>query len=370
MSDPRLTPLAAALPDTVPFVGPETQERRAGGAFRARLGANELTFGPSPKAIAAIKRAAHDVWKYPDPEYFDLKQALASHLSCDPVHIVTGAGIDGLLGSTVRLLVAPGDAVVTSDGAYPTFNYHVTGYGGTLHKVPYAGNHEDLDALLDKAVETRAKLIYLSNPDNPMGSWHTSSDISAFIDRIPDTCVLVLDEAYAECSDADTTPPLQPDHPNVIRFRTFSKAYGMAGARIGYAIGPQSLIGAFGKVRNHFGVSRISAAGAIAALADTDHLNDVLKKIAQSVDRIFEIARANDLAPLPTATNFVTIDCGRDGDFARAVLQSLGERGVFIRMPGAAPLDRCIRVTCGPDDAMNVFAQALPVALETARTKK
>ncbi|SHI48186.1 histidinol-phosphate aminotransferase [Palleronia salina] len=369
MSDPRLTSLAAALPDTVPFVGPEAQERAAKAAFRARLGANESPFGPSPKAVEAMARAAQDAWMYPDPENHELRQALAQHHGVGADHIVVGAGIDGLLGSTVRLLVDRGNAVVTSDGAYPTFNYHVAGFGGVLHKVPYRDDAEDLDALLDKAVETGAKLIYLSNPDNPMGSWHDADSIAAFIDRIPETCVLVLDEAYAECSAARSAPAWAPEHPNVIRFRTFSKAYGMAGARIGYAVGPKSLIGGFGKVRNHFGVSRIAQTGALAALADTDYLDEVREMIAQSVERISAIGRANGLEPLPTATNFVTLECGRDGDFARRVLSSLAERGVFIRMPGVAPLDRCIRVSCGPDRDMVTLKQALPIALEMA-TKK
>ncbi|WOI55148.1 pyridoxal phosphate-dependent aminotransferase [Palleronia sp. LCG004] len=363
MSGPRLTPLAESLPATVPFVGPETQERAAGRAFRARLGANELTFGPSPRAIAAMADAARDAWMYPDPECHDLKHALAAHHGIDPHHIVIGSGIDGLLGSTVRLTVGPGDAVVTSDGAYPTFNYHVTGFGGRLHKVPYREDREDLDALIETAYAVDAKLIYLSNPDNPMGSWFSPEEIEHFIGRIPDGTLLLLDEAYAECADIATAPPLVPDHPNVLRLRTFSKAYGMAGARVGYAIGAGPLIAAYDKVRDHFGVSRISQAGAIAALADTEHLKLTVNNIAQSVEAISEIGHRNGLIPLRTATNFVTLDCGRDGDHARALLVELGRRGIFVRMPGVAPLDRCIRVTCGPAPAMEILAEALPDAL-------
>ncbi len=194
----RLTPLAASLPSSVPFVGPETQERAIGRPFAARLGANENTFGPSPNAIAAMQKAASGVWMYGDPESHDLRQALAAHHEIPPENIMIGEGIDGLLGYLARLFVSPGDAVVTSDGAYPTFNYHVAGYGGALHKVPYRDDHEDPQALLAKAAETQAKLIYLANPDNPMGTWHSAPVIQSMIDAVPDGSLLVLDEAYLE----------------------------------------------------------------------------------------------------------------------------------------------------------------------------
>ncbi|MGL4279378.1 MAG: aminotransferase class I/II-fold pyridoxal phosphate-dependent enzyme, partial [Albidovulum sp.] len=171
MTGPRYTPLVDSLPATVPFVGPETQERARGRRFTARLGANESVFGPSPAAIAAMARAAQDAWMYGDPENHDLRAALAAHHGVTPAHVVVGEGIDGLLGYLVRLLIGPGDAVVTSDGAYPTFNFHVAGFGGVLHKVPYRGDHEDPEALAAKARETGAKLVYIANPDNPMGSW-------------------------------------------------------------------------------------------------------------------------------------------------------------------------------------------------------
>ena len=161
--DPRLTPLATSLPATVPFVGPEAQERARGQAFKARLGANESVFGPSPKAIAAMQAAASGAWMYGDPESHDLRQALARHLAMDPAHIMIGEGIDGLLSLVVRLFVGAGEPVVTSAGAYPTFNYHVAGFGGALHSVPYTGDREDPERLIAKAKEVGAKLIYFAN---------------------------------------------------------------------------------------------------------------------------------------------------------------------------------------------------------------
>ncbi|SDY64755.1 histidinol-phosphate aminotransferase [Jannaschia faecimaris] len=362
----KLTPLADSLPASVPFVGPEAQERARGAPFAARLGANESVFGPSPRAIGAMERAAREAWMYGDPEYYTLRQALAAHHGIAAKNVVAGEGIDGLLAYLVRLLVGPGDAVVTSAGAYPTFNYHVTGFGGTLHTVPFKGDHEDPEALLKKAGDVGAKLIYLSNPDNPMGSWHDANVIADMIARIPEGCVLCLDEAYADLAPPDAVPPLNVTEDRVIRMRTFSKAHGLAGLRVGYALGHADLIGAFDKVRNHFGLGRVAQAGAVAALADLDWLAEVQARVAQSRDAIAAIAEQNGLTPLPSATNFVTVDCGSDGGFARAVLAALITQGIFVRMPGIAPLDRCIRIGCGTAADMDALRVALPKALAQA----
>ena len=335
-----------------------------GHPFVARLGANENVFGPAPAANEAMAQAGH--WMYGDPESHDLRAALAAHHATTPDHIIVGEGIDGLLGYLVRLFVGAGDAVVTSDGAYPTFNYHVAGFGGVLHKVPYVADHEDPTSLFAKAAQVDAKLVYLANPDNPMGSWHSGADIAAALDTLPQGCLLILDEAYVETAPEGTALPLSRDDPRVIRMRTFSKAYGMAGARVGYGIGHPDLITAFHKVRNHFGMNRAAQAGALAALADHDYLNDVLGKIATARDQIGAIARENGLSPLPCATNFVTIDCGRDGAFAKAALEGLVAQGIFVRMPFVAPQNRCIRISCGTPQQLAALSTALPDALRNA----
>lgn len=337
-----------------------------GRRFGARLGANESVFGPAPAAVAAMQAAAAEVWKYGDPENHDLRAALAAHHDVAMENIVVGAGIDGLLGALARLFVAPGTPVVTSRGAYPTFNYHVLGYGGVLHQVPFRDDAEDPDALLDAARETDAALIYLANPDNPMGSWHMAQVVQRMIDALPAGAVLCLDEAYGEFAPPGTLPPLQPDNPQVIRMRTFSKAHGMAGARIGYAIGAPVLIGSFAKVRNHFGVNRIGQAGALAALGAPEWLAHVIAQVEVARTRITEIAAGQGLRALPSATNFVTLDCGRDGPYAKLVLEGLVQRGVFVRMPFVEPENRCIRVSAGRPEDLDLFEQALPDALADA----
>lgn len=366
-NDSRLTPLAASLPSTVPFIGPEAQERDLDTPFKARLGANESVFGPSPNAVRAMRMAVKETWMYGDPENHDLRAALAAKHDIATDEVVIGAGIDGLLDSLVRLCVTAGTPVVTSLGAYPTFNYHVTGYGGTLHTVKYTADFEDPDHLVAKAREVGAKLIYLSNPDNPMGTVHTGATIKRMIESMPADCLLVLDEAYIELAPKGHEPAINTHDSRVIRLRTFSKAHGMAGARVGYAIGHKTLIGAFNRVRNHFGMSRISQVGALAALQDTDWIESVREKVAASREALYDIAEANGLSAIPSATNFVAIDCGQDGVFARAVLASLVAQGVFVRMPGVAPLDRCVRISCGTPKDMTLVGKALTKALIAAR---
>ena len=363
---PPFAPIVEGLPETVPFIGPEALERRSGVAIRARLGANESGFGPSPKVIAALAEQAQDIWRYPDPENHDLRTALAMQLSVSPDEIAIGEGIDGLMSVAVRLFIAPGDVVVTSLGAYPTFNYHVAGFGGDLRLVPYNGAHENLGALADMVRQTNARMVYLANPDNPMGSFWPADAVARFIESIPPTCLVMLDEAYGELAPADGLMPIDANAPNVLRLRTFSKAHGLAGLRVGYAIGNSRLIRAFERVRNHFGVNRQAQVAALAALGDQEHLQWAIGAIRAACARIDTIARGNDLLALPSATNFVTVDCGGDGAYANRVLTELGRRGVFIRKPMAPLLDRHIRISAGPGTELDILAEVLPQALRAA----
>ena len=361
--EPPFTPLVASLPSTVPFVGPEALERKRDRTFKARLGANENGFGPAPSVIAAVQAHAGEAWKYADPENFDLKQALAAHLGVAPANVAVDGGVDTLLGLAVRQYVREGTPVVTSLGAYPTFNFHVAGFGGRLMTVRYRNDREDLEALVDTATRENAPLVYFSNPDNPMGTWWEAADMERLIDRLPGSTMLILDEAYGETAPATALPPIDLSRRNVLRMRTFSKAYGLAGMRCGYVIGAEPQISAFDKVRNHFGMNRLTQVAALSALQDQAYLRTVTQRIIEGRDRIARIAVANGLTPIPSATNFVTIDCGRDGPHAQALLNALIERDVFVRKPLAPVLDRCIRVSVGLSSELDYFAEQLPQAL-------
>jgi histidinol-phosphate aminotransferase len=363
---PPFAPPIAALPATVPFVGPEALERARGRPFRARLGANESGFGPAPAAVASMAAAAAETWRYGDPEAWDLRAALGAALGVPPARVVVGEGIDGLLGVAARLFLSPGATAVTTLGSYPTFAFHVAGTGARLAAVPCRDDAPDLDGLAAAAAREGARVVYLANPDNPSGAFHGAEAVAGLLDRLPPDCALFLDEAYAEFAPPGA-PPRVADDPRVVRFRTFSKAHGLAGLRVGFAFGAAETVAAFDKIRNHFGVGRVAQAGALAALGAQDWLASVTARTLAARDRLGRIAEGCGLRPLPSATNFVTIDCGGDAALARRVLRGVLDRDVFIRAPGAAPLDRCIRVTSGPDDALDAFAEVLPAALAEAR---
>lgn len=356
------TKIVRDLPATVPFVGPEALERQTGRPFALRIGANESAFGVSPKALTAMREAAEDVSWYGDPENFELREALAAKHGVSMEEICVAGGIDSLLGLVVAMTVSPGTPVVTSLGGYPTFNYHVAIAGGDLKTVPYHYGHEDLDGLLDAVRRHDAPLVFLANPDNPMGTWHDAEKVSALIGALPETTLLILDEAYIEFAPDGTAPPIDTAETRVIRMRTFSKVYGMAGARIGYCFGNKELIQGLNKVRSHFEVNRVAQAGALASLGDPAFVDHVIRSVDAGRHELYSLAERLGLVTLPSATNFVALDMG-SRDRAAATLAALQERGVFVRMPGVAPQDRCIRVTVGTREQIALFAETLESVL-------
>jgi histidinol-phosphate aminotransferase len=362
---PPLAKVPAALSDTVPFIAPDAIERNTGVRFRARVGANESGFGPSPRVIAVMRESATEMWKYGDPENHDLEHALAAHLGVARGNVAVGEGIDGLQSIAARLYLEPGQMVLTSLGAYPTFNYHSEVCGAGLTAIPYAGVQEDLGGLLDNARKNRPRIVYLCNPDNPMGTIWSAADVEAFAEALPEECMLLLDEAYGETATIPL-PVIPIDRPNVIRFRTFSKTYGIAGLRVGYAFGEEKTIAAFNRVRNHFGVNKMGQLAALEALADQAYLQQVIDRNEAARQRLYAIARDSNLGSIPSNTNFVAIDCGRGGPFAERVLKAMAARGVFIRKPSAPGLAQHIRISTAPDAELDIVAEELPGALRDA----
>ena len=361
----QLTQLVESLPATIPFVGPEALERMRGKPFELRLGANESAFGVSPLAAEAMREAIANAAWYGDPEGYELREAIANVHGVTSDEVCVAGGIDELLGLTVRMMVERGEAVVSSLGAYPTFNYHVDGYGAILHRIPYRDDHIDLEALADATHIHQAKLVFLANPDNPMGTWHDAAAVQDFMAALPPYTALILDEAYTEFAPDSVRIPMEPADPRVIRMRTFSKAHGMAGMRIGYAIAHRDLITGYNKIRNHFGVNRVALAGALASLQDTDFIAQVKAAVEAGRREYDALAQNLGLTTIPSATNFVAIDLGGTGERARTALKALEVQGVFVRMPGVAPMDRCIRVTVGQPEERARFAEVFATVLKT-----
>ncbi|MDP9024269.1 MAG: aminotransferase class I/II-fold pyridoxal phosphate-dependent enzyme [Candidatus Eremiobacteraeota bacterium] len=358
----RPTPAIEAIPPMTPFVGPEQLMRETGRSSLVRLGANESSFGPSPRAVAAMASELPRLSWYGDPESYALREALSVKHACRIGEIVVGSGIDELMGLVVRAYLAPGAAAITSRGSYPTFNYHVSGFGGRLVAPDYRDDGRvDLEALAAAAKRERASLVYVANPDNPSGTFYGRNEIQHFLEELPDDVFVMLDEAYADFVPAGELLPARVDQ-RVIRMRTFSKAYGMAGARIGFAIAAEAEIQTLQKIRLHYGVNRNAQVGALASLADDDFRAHVVAETECARQDYYRVARDLGLHAIESFTNFVCIDCG-SAERATRVMHELLGRGVWIRKPGAAPLDRYIRVSAGTPDMRRAFEEAFRAVL-------
>jgi histidinol-phosphate aminotransferase len=365
---PQPTAQVAAIPAMTPFVAPEELARRVGRGALLRLGANESAFGPSPRAIAAMRDAVALTSWYGDPESLELRAALAARHGCAPEEVVVASGIDDLMGLIARAFCGPGDPCVATRGTYPTLFYHLNALGA---RAEFAEPSETGGIVPENVVEavrrSGAKLVYVANPDNPSGSFVGRATLAALRAALPDDVLLFLDEAYADFVPHDALPPDEID-PRTIRTRTFSKAYGMAGARIGYALASAGVIATFQKLRLHFGVNRTAQVGALAALDDGAFLRGVIAEVERGREEYHALAARHALPSLPSSTNFVCIGIGTR-EQAETMVATLLERGVFVRKPWAPPIDGFIRVTVGTVAERAAFAERFAEALDRVREK-
>lgn len=354
----KATRVVESLPANTPFIGPERLMRVGGLRNLVRLGANESAFGPSPRAVAAMTAELERLAWYGDPDSYELREALAVHHGCSMDQVLVASGIDDLMGLCVRAFVEVGGTAIAARGTYPTFAYHVAGYGGRLETAPYTKEGApDLDALAALARRVRPSLVYLANPDNPSGVFLDRERVARFYESLPDDALLLLDEAYADFAEPERL--LEPRFEDrLVRVRTFSKAYGLAGARIGYALLTSTNAERFERIRLQYGVNRNAQIGALAALRDQAYLAWVVRETAAARDAYDALAREAGTTTIPSRANFVCIDMG-DAQNATRVMAALLTRGVWVRKPGAPPLDRYIRISAGTPPMRDAFAQAL-----------
>jgi len=258
----------------------------------------------------------------------------------------------------IRAFINPNDHVITTHGSYPTFNFHANGFGARLIEIPYADDQIDLDGLLSAAIQCQAKLIYLANPDNPSGTAYDRHTIESFVAKIPEGCLLILDEAYADFMPNTQLAEIDVYTSRVIRLRTFSKAHGLAGARVGYALAHPDYIAAFHKIRQHFGVNLAGQVLCAASLRDAAYIEQVTKEVAEGRAEYYQLAESLGLRAIPSSTNFVTIDVG---SIEKSIwwVKRLAEEGVFIRRPGTGALSQCIRITVGTRPERALLAEIM-----------
>lgn len=352
---PHPNSIVAAIPATTPFLGPEALEREMGRAFDLRLGANESLFGPSPLAVAAMQEQAAKGQFYGDPEGYELRQEIARRHGCDIEKVILASGIDELLMLFCRAYLGYGYSALTTHGSYPTFEYAVRSVGGNLLYDLYSDEGTiDLESYSHFATVDAPHMVYLANPDNPSSTWHPPGRVAELRAALHSDVLFLLDEAYIDF--APESAPFDPEDDGLVRLRTFSKGYGLAGIRIGYALCSAAHVRALNKIRMHFGVSSVAQAGALAALRDEDHLRFVVEETSRVRGWLAHELQGRGFDSLPSHTNFLTIDMGSE-ERATAMVVALRHKGVFIRKPAQPPLDRFIRVSIGPKVVMEEFVR-------------
>ncbi len=355
--------IVTSIPPNTPFVGPEILERELGQKFDLRLGANESLFGPSPLAVAAMQAQVVVSQFYGDPEGYDLRWEIAQRNGCDVSNVLLASGIDELLMLFSRAYLGHGDSALTTHGSYPTFDYAVRSVGGNLLYDLYSDEGAiDLESLGYFAQVDAPAMVYLANPDNPSSTWHSPAKIAEFRATLHSDVLFLLDEAYINFAPAAES--FDAEDEGLVRLRTFSKGYGMAGIRIGYALCAASHVRALNKIRMHFGVSSVAQAGALAALQDEAHLRSVVEETTRVREWLSIQLKSLGWQSLPSHTNFLTIDMKSENSASKAVL-ALRRKGVFIRKPTQPPLDRFIRVSIGPQLVMEEFMSRFTDSLKS-----
>ncbi|WP_110689972.1 aminotransferase class I/II-fold pyridoxal phosphate-dependent enzyme [Salinicola endophyticus] len=356
-----------------PFPGLPALERRLGHALPHRIGSNEgldmphqalnARFGPE---LAALART------YGDAEAWSLRTCLGQALDLPRDALLVDAGADSLMALTLRALCDSGPCdsgpcdsgpcdsgpcdtgspVITSAGTYPTWSYFVRGHGCREIEVDYASATgrlaPDLDALAAAAVREGARVVYLANPDNPSGHLHQDADILALRDALPDDCTLVLDEAYHDFRDDAWAPAASAVWPGVIRLRTFSKAHGLAGLRVGYAIAPPEILAVLMKVRIHYAVSSLALAAAETLLANPQETRAHVAAVIQRREALAGWLAAQGAEVLPSATNFVAVRLD-SAERAAAVHRRLLDEGTLIHRPAHPALGHLLRISALED---------------------
>lgn len=337
-------------------------ERELGVTEAVKLASNENPMGPSPAVREAIATAAAELNRYPDGNGFDLKQALAMRLGVHPGQITLGNGSNDVLELLGRVFVGPGDRGIVDAHSFVVYPLAITSSGGELVRVASTAEYgHDLEAMA-AAVDSRTRIMYVANPNNPTGTRVTREQVQQLLQRVPEDVVVVLDEAYFEYVDAADHPDgltLLEAHPNLVVTRTFSKIYGLAGLRVGYAVSSPTIADLLNRLRQPFNVNSLAQAGALAALADDAYVVQSRSLNATGLATLTQAFEARGLQYIPSAGNFVTVKVG-DGN---AVYEELLREGVIVRPIGGYGLPEHLRITVGTEAENRRFLAALDTVL-------
>ncbi len=313
-----------------------------------KLASNENPLGASPRAVDAIAAACGDLNRYPNGG-MDLRRAVAAQFGVRVENTCVGAGSEGIMSNIIRTFLADDEEVLTSEGTFVGIRVLTEGRGVRFRTVPMRNWGFDLEALAD-AIGPRTKIVYLANPNNPTGSIFTRAEFERFHARVPAHVLIILDEAYFEFAASEPSYPdsLHYRHDNVITLRTFSKAHGLAGLRVGYGFAHADLIESINKIKLPFEPSGLAQAGAVAALDDHAFLTETLTANAQGRERLASGLRELGYHPLPTYANFVLVPLA-SADEAKSLFEDLLAQGIIVRHVAAFGLPQCVRISIGTE---------------------
>jgi len=354
-----------AIKSLKPYSPGKPQDMRAAelGLDRiVKLASNENPWGPSPKALLAIRDCLDGLHRYPDMAATRLRELLALRNDVKLENVVVGSGSEGIMATIMRTFLCDEDEILTAEGTFVGFMVLARGSGRKLNLVPRTPDYRyDLAAMADE-INEYTKIVYLANPDNPTGTIFTRDEFDAFMARVPERCLVIYDEAYFEfTSAADSFPDsLTYRHDNIITLRTFSMAYGLAGVRIGYGFAHEELIGNLMKVKLTFEPSLPAQVAGIAALEDQGFLADTLRGTAEGLATLRDGLAALDLDCLDSHANFVAVQAGSP-ERCEEICDGLARRGVFVRPLGAFAFPELFRVTVGTPEENAIFLAALAV---------
>ncbi len=339
----------------------EDVQRMLKRASVIKLASNENALGPSPKALAALRRATGTLHRYPDATCRLLREQLSEKLRVAPERLIVGNGSDELIVLALRAFVDPGDEVVVAHPTFLIYALQANACAATVREVPLKHYRYDLPAM-KAAVTPQTKLVFIANPDNPTGTYVTRKELERFLAGLPAHTLVMLDEAYYEFVEAADYPRslrYVPDFP-VIVTRSFSKAYGLAGLRIGYGAAQPSIIAAMNAVREPFNVNSLAQAAALGALKDAAFLSRTRAMVREGRRYLAKELGALGIQFVPSVTNFILL---RLGPRAHVVAEALLRRGLIVREMSAWSLPDCIRVTIGTPAENRAFIRTLKTVL-------
>ena len=347
----------------------EEVQRELGITNIIKLASNENPLGPSPLGMAAIQKSVSQVNLYPDGNAYYLKEELANHWGIAPKNLILGNGSNDVLQIIGETYISPGDEVIYSESAFVVYMLVAKIFGAKSIVTPMCGYSHDLEAMAD-AITDRTKVIFIANPNNPTGTMVTKDETERFMKRVPDHVLVAFDEAYYEYVDRSDYPQTLPyvyEKRNVIITRTFSKIYGLAGLRVGYAIAKPEIIETMNRVRQPFNCNSLAQVAARAALKDVEHVRRSQQINAIGKAYLYDAMNELGLEYVESEGNFILVHFDRVG---QEVADALMRKGIIVRPVAGYGFPNSVRVTIGVPDENARFVRALNEVLKDMKSRQ